>query len=248
MAAVILAASQQHPSLAETVAKKEEMAIILLVKSIDSANLGVYLDLETELNASSTRLSKEFGQDMWTFVQLFFQRYFDVTGFAIKGHIMAALLEVGAAASQGERIASVLQECGPAMQKLFQLLGDHIESNPDLKKASQKLKSNIKRMNAEQLHHQLKRAGDITHRLHDLNSKSKSAMAASVAQGHFVDEYEPPQGDDAADCPGEVSKVFVKGKRPGLRAKLTEEMRVFGSIVNDFKDTYGDHLHSLRES
>ena len=187
---------------------------ILLLRMVKKTKLSNYVKMSSFSQPESIDMG-QFPYPVQVLIKGFLSRYVDDIGITIKRNLIAAYMELPFDADTITMIVSVLQDAGPGLQKMFQLVGDKI-SDPELRRAAERFKSGIKPMKTYQLQKALRRAFKIesVEQLIPRYFSSfdwNSVNAASISQGHRAIL---PDG----------KKVFIKVKRPELKEKLLAEV------------------------
>ncbi len=145
-------------------------------------------------------------------------RYFDEIPLSTKRRIVGAWLELPPGASREAQLAAAFQNAGPALQKVFQLLGRHVKS-PEAQRVMKELLSNVKPIpwvDAEKvLREELGRPIEEVFSSVD----EKPLAAGTIGQVH------------RARLKGTNEEVVIKIRRPGLREAFEDEFSTFRRLV-----------------
>jgi ubiquinone biosynthesis protein len=137
-------------------------------------------------------------------------KFFDNLGLKIKARIAAGVLRLPANATSSQQASAVLQNSGPLVQKLFQLMGDQTDSK-ELAEVMALLKENIQPIEQKQilaaLNHRFGAEG-VKKYFANISGPKKSG---SVGQVHFATDTKTGE------------KIVVKVRRPGVVEDLALE-------------------------
>lgn len=145
-------------------------------------------------------------------------QYFDKLPIEDKRQIAVGLLELPPGASDEDKLAAILNNSGPAMQKLFQLFGDDVKSEK-VGKVMAALKSQIKPFDSGTARATIERDLGGTIECHFSAFRDKPLAAASVGQVHAATLKET--GED----------VIVKVMRPGIRERAQRELKLLKELA-----------------
>ncbi len=185
---------------------------IISAKVSDSPEVQMMLDPNEGFDLASVPPAfREFFENVLT-------QYFDKLPIVDKRRIAIGLLELAPGCAEEEKLAAILNNSGPALQKLFQLFGDDVKSEK-VAKVMVALKSQIKPFPAEQALSIVER--ELGGSISDLfeSFREKPVAAASVGQVHFASLKD--SGED----------VIVKIMRPGLRERAAREMALLKELA-----------------
>jgi predicted unusual protein kinase regulating ubiquinone biosynthesis (AarF/ABC1/UbiB family) len=145
-------------------------------------------------------------------------QYFDKLPIEDKRRIAVGLLELPPGTSDEDKLAAILNNSGPAMQKLFQLFGDDVKSEK-VGKVMAALKSQIKPFDSHIARATIER--DLNGEIEDIFSsfRDKPLAAASVGQVH------------AATLKDSGEDVIVKVMRPGIRERARRELKLLKELA-----------------
>lgn len=168
---------------------------------------------ETE-NLSFSGISKNDTE----FLSNSFLRYFDELPVNTKRKIIAAWLALPPGASQERQLAEVLQNAGPALQKMFQLFGREAKSE-QLKEILRELLSNVKPFPPEEAKALVSQ--NLGRPIEEVFSSFDDTPLAAGTVGQVHKAKLKSTGQD----------VIVKVLRPGLREEMHDEFEVFKRIT-----------------
>ena len=161
-------------------------------------------------------------------------RYFNQLPIAAKRKILGAVLELAPHSPVEKQIAAVLQNSGPAAQKLFQLVGRDAKS-PLIRAVMAELLTNCTtfdgRIAAKMIEQELGRPLSEMFSEIDLDHP----VAASVGQIHF------------ARLRSTGERVVVKVLKPGVKEAALAEIETFEKIVGD-NDFERDMVRNVKEA
>lgn len=145
-------------------------------------------------------------------------QYFDKLPIEDKRRVAIGLLELPPGAKDEDKLAAILNNSGPAMQKLFQLFGDDVKSEK-VGKVMAALKSQIKPFDSNIAIATIERdlGGSIAETFSSF--REKPLAAASVGQVH------------AATLKGTGEDVIVKVMRPGIRDRARRELQLLKELA-----------------
>ncbi|HAR42675.1 MAG TPA: hypothetical protein DCS07_08630 [Bdellovibrionales bacterium] len=147
----------------------------------------------------------------------YLNKYFDKLPLENRREMFIAFLKLSPDASKEKQLAAVLNETGPAMQKLLQLIGESAKS-PTLEAVLNELKENVKQVPFEQIRSAIEKSLGGT-----IESKFKSFNPNPLAAGTIGQTY-------LATLP-DGREVVVKVRRPGIQKELIEEMNHLRTIA-----------------
>jgi predicted unusual protein kinase regulating ubiquinone biosynthesis (AarF/ABC1/UbiB family) len=185
---------------------------IVSAKVSDSPEVKMMLDPNEGFDLASVPPAfREFFENVLT-------QYFDKLPIVDKRRIAIGLLELPPGSAEEEKLAAILNNSGPALQKLFQLFGDDVKSEK-VAKVMAALKSQIKPFPGAQAVSIVEQelGGSITELFESF--RENPVAAASVGQVHFASLKET--GED----------VIVKIMRPGLRERAAREMALLKELA-----------------
>jgi predicted unusual protein kinase regulating ubiquinone biosynthesis (AarF/ABC1/UbiB family) len=145
-------------------------------------------------------------------------KFFDALPNRIKSRIIAAVLKLPAGATSAEQASAVLQNSGPLVQKLFQLIGRETDS-PELKEVMAKLQSDIQPIAREKIIETIvKRFGkDVVGT--KFGEISAPIASGSVGQVHFSTIRATGQ------------EVAIKVRRPGVMEDFLAEAEALRKVT-----------------
>ena len=150
---------------------------------------------------------------------LLIDEYFNKYDAREKAHIIVDLLELKPHCSEVEKLAAFLNGSGPVVQKFFQLMGEHVESER-IRQLVNELKSHIKPFPFEQVKQVLESSYHMPLEKMFYRFDKKPLAAATIAQVHRA----------YFEQTGKV--VIVKIKRPDIEEKAKKEIAIIRSLTD----------------
>jgi len=195
----------------EEIARQIDSAV-MTTKVSDSPEIKMLLDPSQGFDLTTVSPAfREFFENVLT-------QYFDKLPLVDKRRIAIGLLELSPGRPDEEKLAAILNNSGPAMQKLFQLFGDDVKSEK-VGKVMVALKSKIKPFpGAEAVSIVERELGGPVSELFE-SFRETPVAAASIGQVHL------------ASLKGTGEDVIVKIMRPGIVERVQRELALLKELA-----------------
>ena len=187
--------------------------------AIDGFDVGDFSLLNRITDPSEGMDLSDFPEEVGAELPKLMQRYFGNLTCEEKRRYIGAFLKLPPGSNESEQIAAMLQECGPGMQKLFQLAASKSKSKV-LKTALEVLYGNIKPMSIEQVKDRIAEETGKPWQASFQSIDTKPLGAATVGQVHAATLHDGRE-------------VVVKVLRPGLREKMQAEFCAMRKAAGD---------------
>ncbi|MFK7826987.1 MAG: AarF/ABC1/UbiB kinase family protein [Oligoflexales bacterium] len=152
------------------------------------------------------------------FAYLLIDQYFNKYDAREKSLIIADILDLQAHCSDADKLAAFLNGSGPVVQKFFQLMGEHVESEK-ISKLVNRLKSNVKPFSHKQVKKILEASYNKPIEKMFFKFEKKPLASATIAQVHraLLKEHSKP--------------IVVKVRRPNIVARAKKEIAIIRSLT-----------------
>lgn len=163
---------------------------------------------------------------MKSFLDLVLNKYFDALEVHAKRAIIADIIRLKEDASPEDTLAAILNQCGPILQKAFQLFSKDVHSEK-LIAVLERLRQNIKPFPNSIAQEIIEKESGF------LTSLPNPIAAATMAQVYLLRNW----------C---GTKIIIKVQRPGIQKKAEEEFRLLRSLSQD--ESILNFISGLEES
>lgn len=203
------------------VTKNIGIYVRLIRQEIDTLRLSSLIDVDEIFfgGIDMTSVPRQFASS----IRLFVKKYFDECDMEIKMRLIAGLVEVKPGSSMQSSCFRIIDECGPTVQKIFQLLLGETRTGA-WAEIDARLKCAVRPMSVEQLTQVLRDAmsGGYSEFLTTFKSFDvKPLAAATVGQGH------------AAVLNDGDRPVFVKVKKYRIDETMAADFDLMHNLARD---------------
>jgi predicted unusual protein kinase regulating ubiquinone biosynthesis (AarF/ABC1/UbiB family) len=226
----------KEEQIAELINKAMDIAPIEhLVKIIESRDEKIHKMAFSQMDAVKSLIDPQRGLDLSRIpksladlVTMILEKYFDELPLQDKKQLIMALLELSPEATSVQQLSVFVQNSGPVLQKLIQLVGNSAKS-PYIVEVLQQLKSNIKSYPTEQAKEAIEKGYGKPMSELFVSFNEKPLGAASVGQVYLAKVAVPSKKKNSKIK--ETKDVVVKVLRPGIHEKAERELQMMERLA-----------------
>jgi predicted unusual protein kinase regulating ubiquinone biosynthesis (AarF/ABC1/UbiB family) len=207
-----------------------------LAQEVNEFRIGDFLNVEeiifnAETGVNMSNVPSAFADS----IKLFVGEYFDSINLSIKRNLMASLVESPPGSPIERALFKIVRECGPTLQKIFQLLMDEVK-NENLSDLNAQFKTGTRCMSSKDFYQALIDAlgGEDEFFAVFKAFDVRAVASATVAQGHLA----------VLTC---GKPVFVKVKKFGIENHMRMDFDLM-SRISQHNETYTGIYHILQQN